>query len=770
MQALPATNIRVQRDDALMQALGAELYDILRPSDFENLAKIASMRQGGSRLTNVIRWLRAIHANRELHQNSEDPIKEPERWFIKLMTEYRGRIDLLRNFCTLLECADPILAARSVQLNLPGSQPLPKAVLEEVPDMRVGHNGKSRTAVKGAGGTMLVGDVYWAENKNAPGSLGFFACIRATMRIMEAFGGARHQQANLEVVRKRRDNTLLNVLRQSISLEDIIANPQLSKTIGSPLVARKLQVYQELAPLVEQLRSDLNLALYANSIFGIAAKQAQLLDDPGGQLRTWFSRQKDLPAAVSNAVAEYYDPHLDFSPEREEANSRIMVAYYRAHVQVSNHVILDPIKRDLEALRGLSKDDPIRQKYEPLIAAGFPLVGELLKSQDGTTSLSQISTLLQTIPLDQMRLEINSALYAHFEQEILRARSRVKKLFSEKNKWNDDLYQDAIPMARLKETVYGQPLGSSESVLGYHDFEAIKRMLVAGVIVPKRDDFLRSLEVSEFKKLLEDFLKASRKMIHFDNILQVLARGDVPRYQPVNRRDLILQERFSAALPYSEIIARVNDRKLWPRRARVRAEIIASEARAGLMSPSGIQVAKDCVAKVKNLSPRGEHRELLKAARRVAGSTLVRPIWSKLNDTVGYSYFTPDEVANLQLIADSEQIVNAKLSAGDKSLAEKRVQSMERYSYLSISDFAGKFSLTRKKFSQICPPERIDPLDIYTPDAVERAFKLIKNEFIKVNRLTAEQKKLVEKYIKPSEVKDSDCISKATIERLVQRG
>ena len=768
MQYIVNQAIQERLQQPLSEALGPQITALLKPSDYANLATIASLRDGGTRLTHVIRWLRAIHENRDLHSNSAEPLADPERWFIKIMAEYRGSINMLRNFCTFLECPDPILAARTAQLHFPGTVEIPSDLIEQVPDLRAGQAERKRHAVRGASGTMLVGEVYWAENKNSPGSLGFFAGIRATLRILETFGGERHKAANLERIRVRRDNALRDEFRKALSLDDLISNPRLERILGSPLVSRKLAVYQQLEPIAAQVRADINMALYASSVFGIVARQAEFIDDPGGQMRAWYSKQTQLPAAVASALAEYYDQHLDHTPAKETALAKILVGYYRAKVLIADSVIIDPIKRDLEALRSLKQTDPLRQHYEPIIANALPLISQQLKAEGSVLTMAEVAALLQAAPLDELRLELNKVVYSHFEQEILRARSRVRKLFGDKSGWFDDLYRDSIPMARLRETIYGQPLTNGGSVLGYNDFAAIKRVLVAAILVPNRDDLLRSIDAQSFKQLIEEFLKASRKLIHYDEILRVTKRGDISRFQPVVRRDLELAEKFVGPLPYSEIITRVADRKLWPRRNRARADMILSEARAGLISPSGLQVAQECASKVKNLTARKEHRDLLAAAQKVAATPLVKPIWSKLSDVVGFQYFTPDEVSALQLIADSAKYVEQKLAQGDKLIAERQLAGLRKYRYIEESHFAAKFSLSRREFSSVFPPERSDAVDIYTPDAIAAAYQAFKSKYVRVTKLSAAERAAVQRNLPYTKLAENDCISKQALERVIQ--
>ena len=164
MHAQGQQDIQKRLKQPLTEALGSAITDLLKPSDYEHLSTIASMRDGGTRLFHVIKWLRAIHENRVLHQASDTALAEPERWFIKVISQYRGNINLLKNFCTLLECPDPILAARTAQLHLPGSRELPSQLVAQVPDLRSPNKNLQRNAVRGASGQMLVGDVYWAEN------------------------------------------------------------------------------------------------------------------------------------------------------------------------------------------------------------------------------------------------------------------------------------------------------------------------------------------------------------------------------------------------------------------------------------------------------------------------------------------------------------------------------------------------------------------------------------------------------------------------------
>jgi hypothetical protein len=442
---------------------------------------------------------------------------------VATMQGYAGSLPILNTFLMQLGTWDPFLATSRAKIDV-----LPHRSFTEI--------------ARGASGHVLKGVTYCAYDEQFPGTTtGFVSGKQAITKILEAFNSERIGVAKRSVVTERRNSALKDALSEinieELTLNDFDANPRLARELGRNLITRNLEVYNELRSAIELCRANLARFAYGDELLLAKSQSLKVASDIGRTFFGWFEshfeENQNAPVGIKIAYLSLRDPDIELSQEDERRYIQGLLAYQRIHSFINKSSALGGFLKDLESYERLKADDPLR--FDPGIEQARRVLQGRMARSDQELTISEFGALLDNAAMVEFRREMNQRALAGYEAELSEALKKFEFVSFEGGAWRDDALGDAVPMARLKQHLYGAKIGvvrSSDTVsdkralLDNSDFRHIMRGQFLWRLIPEREKLLTARPVAEFKEMVEGIIVAYRKVKYLE---QQLAKYQIER-------------------------------------------------------------------------------------------------------------------------------------------------------------------------------------------------------------------------------------------------
>lgn len=445
---------------------------------------------------------------------------------VATMQGYSGSLPILKNFLMHLGTWDPFLATRRAKIDV---LPHRRARIDVLPQR------SSTEIARGASGHVLKGVTYCAYDAQFPGTTtGFLSGTRAITKILEAFNSERIGVAKRSVVTERRNSALKEALREinieELTLNDLDANPHLAGELGRNLITRNLEVYNELRSAIELCRANLARFAYGDELLLAKSQSLKVASDIGRTFFGWFEshfkENQNAPVGIKIAYLSLRDPDIELSQEDERRYIQGLLAYQRIHSFINKSSALGGFLKDLESYECLKADDPLR--FDSRMEQARRVLQERMARSDQELTISEFGVLLDNAAMVEFRREMNQRALAGYEAELSEALKKFEFVSFEGGAWRDDALGDAVPMARLKQHLYGAKIGvvrssdtasDKRALLDNSDFRHIMRGQFLWRLIPDREKILTAKPVPEFKEMVEGIIVAYRKVKYLEQQL-----------------------------------------------------------------------------------------------------------------------------------------------------------------------------------------------------------------------------------------------------------
>jgi hypothetical protein len=475
----------------------------LRMLDADHVVKLAGLLKTGGERSNLCATMFNAVADTTPDQVSR---------LIDIMEKYTGAVGALSGFLRYLGEENPFLAAQKAQiLVLPPTQ---------------------EGTTRGVTGQILKGVSYCAYDPAMPtSSTGYQSAKQAITKILDAFCPEKMTEVVKEGVRSRRARELRNALQEidlpSLSLQDFEEHPELRNEIRQQLIARNLQVYDELRKAIEEYKGHLSDMVYGGQVVLPGINSLKVSQDPGRQFFGWFEEHlrenPNAPQGIQLAYASLRDPNASLS-EREEANYlRGLVAYQRLHSFINKDAALGGMVSDLKVYEGLELTDPLRM--DPNIESARRMLQHTIASTPAELSITEFSNMLENAAMVQFRRDINKRTLDLYRGEFEKALTLFEFVSFENGSWREDALGDSVPMERLRQHLYGAKVGvatpwdgpgKKRAALGQPDFRHIMDAQFLRRLVADEEKLLAAKPIADFKEMVEGVVVAYRKAMFLE--------------------------------------------------------------------------------------------------------------------------------------------------------------------------------------------------------------------------------------------------------------
>jgi hypothetical protein len=510
---------RSARSSALVESLSKCGLDRagLEKLDNDSIEQLGAMiSEAGVKAALTIKMFNAVA------ETSPDQLRR----LIGTMKVYAGSLPILNTFLLHLGTWDPFVATR-------------RARIEVLP-----HKAATESA-RGASGHVLKGVTFCAYDAEFSGTTtGYISGKQAITKIFEAFNSERVGVAKRSLVTEKRNKALKEALSElkleDLRLDDLVANPGLASELKRQLLTRNLEVYRELRSAIELCRANLARFAYGDELLLAKSQSLKVASDVGRTFFGWFEshfeENENAPDGIKIAFLSLRDPDIELSPEDERRYIQGLLAYQRIHSFINKSSALGGLLKDLQAYELLKADDPLR--LAPRIEQARRLLQERMARSDQELTISEFGALLDDAAMIEFRREMNQRILDRYGAELsgaelsgaelTEALSHFEFVSFESGAWREDALGDAVPMARLKQHLYGAKIGvlrSSDTVsdkralLANSDFRHIMNGQFLWRLIPEREKLLTAKSVPEFKEMVEGIIVAYRKAKYLEQQL-----------------------------------------------------------------------------------------------------------------------------------------------------------------------------------------------------------------------------------------------------------
>jgi len=324
--------------------------------------------------------------------------------------------------------------------------------------------------------------------------------------------------------RRRKVATKLGTFK----LEELLDRPALGHATGDRQLAEQLDVLHEVRKLHQTLREQLRGFLAGEQLQQVKAdlRQMQLRSDPGGWLLNWVARNKDgLPEQVRLAHENLALHFTALSPEDEALCWETLIYFKIHHTFIQSGLAVKPFMEDLNYLRELPENNPLRSRYAGLLEKHAWVERRL---QKGALTLAELGEMIE-MPFMNLRAEVGAAKLAEHAAALEFVEQRLAPLFFESGRLREDCLDLTIPWQRLSQHLYAQPVGvrnphfektAHEGCLLRSDFEAAFNFIVLARFYGKETDQLtRSFSVPQLTAMCDTLAFAAAKLTVLEKAL-----------------------------------------------------------------------------------------------------------------------------------------------------------------------------------------------------------------------------------------------------------
>ncbi len=427
---------------------------------------------------------------------------------IETVSSYQGSLPILRSFLIQLGTWDPFLATRRAQIEI-----LPKC---------------ETRSVRGVSGQVLTGITYCAYDAQFPGTTtGYLSGKQAITSILEAFNPERISAEVRERVRTRRYAGVREALRrihpEDLRLADLEADSSLTGELGSKLVARNLEVYQELRKAIEISQSQLTKLLYTGDVELRPAESLKVSSDVGRQFFGWFEEHfkenPNAPVGIQIAFARLRDHDITLTEVEEQRYIQGLVAYQRMNSFISKGTALSGLVKDLAEYDQLPVGDNLT--LDEGIERAREQLKERIANSGAELSITEFGSMLDQSSMVEFRREMNRRTLSTYGAEFVAALEGFKFVSLDGDKWRQDALGDSVPMERLKRHLYGAKIGvlkasdpheAKRALLSQSDFRHIMNAQFLTRLVTDPERFLCTKPIVDFRAMVEGVIVAGRKV------------------------------------------------------------------------------------------------------------------------------------------------------------------------------------------------------------------------------------------------------------------
>lgn len=760
----------------LLQELGLSKKGLSKLSE-DSVTKLASLLQTPGQRSNLITSM--------FNVVTETTPKKIGR-FVETIHSYRGSFPILREFLTQLGQKNPFLAAERAQIMV-------------LPDRQ--------NNVRGASGHILSGVTYMAYDPQVPTTTtGYFSGKQAIVQIFKAWHPERLGEESKRSVRDRRHNqlrsALLEIDLENLTLGDFDANPALTGEVGSRIIARNLDVYNELRKAIDQCKTHLSSMIYGGDIVLPGINSLKVNQDPGRQFFGWFEEHfkenENAPIGIEIAYQSIIDEDIALTPEEEAHYVRGLLAYQRVHSFINKATALGGLLSDLHQYDALSINDELR--LNPAIEKARIRLQETVQSTPTELSIAEFATMLENASMVQFRQAMNKRILDAHRDEFEAALKLFDFVSFENGAWREDALSDSVPMERLKRHLYGAKVGVEKSwygpdkkraALGQSDFRHIMDAQFLRRVVTTEEKLLNAQPIEQFRAMVEGVVVAYRKATFLE--ARLAEHGITPNgmeatrtLQKENVGDTLkgwkpvlpiggtykLTERWfeetgdpkPGLQSLSEIVARICDRKsyFFPRDSKSKNEFrdkyngliaeIEQFAGAGLYRPDMDEMWRTLAEKVAEFIPTADHRELMDRAIQLFVHPMVVSSYYLNRETLSRKFLAPHEFNLVRSFVEVEaglrEVCNGYNTAelGElRTRAEERLRAqILRGGVRVLPDGQRQLTLEQISFANLAGIIRpnhansFETAEYFDPKLLAAALDSIDHSYISVSTLSAD--------------------------------
>jgi|GEM_PF-3968806 len=444
---------------------------------------------------------------------------------------YRGVPKLLKQVFDTCGSYDPIALGKELEVHVIPADKLSPADLRAhyQSDEQPGEESETALTIRSDSGAALKSTPHVLIFKKDSKIVAIGGRQLMTSHCEALFG------ATPEVTRERRrrvegnvgDSILAPLVGMSIA--QILDSEDLRDVANrSPLLARQLEAYDQLRPMLAEAHSVIQNALFGVGLNAEKVECLRLKADAGGQLLSWCeANARTMPEALQADLERLlYSPHELSLKEQQQIVARL-ATYRISHSTINLEVALGPLTEDLAALKALPKTDPL---YKPeLERIADDAIAEVTRNVAADSSneirLDRLPDLLES-PMTAFRRAVNTRELEPYKEEFLQALAAFKPLFCDGDRFKEGFRGESVPLTLLGSTLYGADIGtrrfdkSAEKqfpALSRNDFYFVKEALFYQMVSADTEQLCKRLSIPRFKELVLGVVAAHRKAADLDN-------------------------------------------------------------------------------------------------------------------------------------------------------------------------------------------------------------------------------------------------------------
>mgnify|MGYP006414258747 FL=1 len=370
-------------------------------------------------------------------------------------------------------------------------------------------------------GHKMTQQAYQFINRKDPSGQTYDCGIELAVSLFQTFGNGEQKgiyvdQKLKKEIKKRNKKTQPQSLEDVISnLEELEDNPNLINQVTNPNVRRQLKDYLRLNSELKKLILAIDELSYGNTAT-LEPRRAHfsLSADYGGAVMKWLKRKiSDDPNSVPEEITEAYtnlnSEYLDLSTVERRLLFSALCKYEATERTVNAKVALGNYIDDLEYLLDLSAEDSFIKKY------GKPDLSRVrsVLEESGEIRKIDLPQIFNIPQVARIRESANSDYENMFGDDLEVAKETFRSLFMDGDYWKDDSKKSSVPMGRLKKSTFF-------ATLMQKDFDVVKNYLLMDTLTPDKKRRYKSHSIKQFKGVVEGTVKAVRKVMHLEAVLE----------------------------------------------------------------------------------------------------------------------------------------------------------------------------------------------------------------------------------------------------------
>ncbi len=658
----------------------------------------------------------------------------------KVLADYTGDTRILEHFLTLFGSDNPWKAASNAKLR--------QAIYRTPEEIR------SEANVHGlsVSGHKLTNQLFVLSHTYDPTRV-WRSGARAITKIMEVFGSSEQKEpftvdGEKKISEEKRKQRKKTVSELAETLDDVLKAPSRVQDVQSRNDRIKVHSILGLDDELKRRLAAVDKLIYGESAFVDEKSKSYLLSaDKGGMFFGWFNRQLvTLPQAMRDIYSTVTSTVVTIPEEERRFMMGSLIAYAAVHMPIRRESVIGGYQKDLDFILKLPKEHPLVETY------GVPdltSVRSILEKSEIT--LVDATKIFDVYPIDDVRLQINTAYKNEFKKEIESIVKKITPLFMSQDKWQSDSYDASLPWNRIKNSVYAATLMKDE-------FRGVRDFLRLQTVAITDERTCKATAMQEYKSLIDKMVIAKRKIDFLEKTFQdenvtIKDSSDASllveewKTKLLRRSNLVLKEQFflDQGITLDEFISRADYACRLNEDWQNNSAQVQREAQFGLYTLDVFEKLASVLEKTKTLTPLASMQEQVSEAFLISAHPFIRGTLGQFPNVSKPYLFSHQKKLIEDLVLAKEYIKNAQEAYGIdtfgrdmRSYANEVVSLRKKVFYDgSITD---KVFAVRKEYDRNAEPFQKIGESVFVLDAekIGEYVKKFEEDYLYASNLSSE--------------------------------